>query len=197
MPEEEISQAAQTLVEKYDDGAIAYAKHEANAAFIQGHDDRHAGWLQILATIKKVLDERPPKPPPAPDVCADKPPKPKIRLRDAMAFYDALPAKTRGQFRDVAENDLLALHWGLGLFVRNWLIDKNDCEMLAADLCALRKAYEAGETKFTFNAIEQSAELAGDSFDLQYLHHNDHLSSELVRVLRLREHGKLVLSDTK
>jgi hypothetical protein len=33
---EEISQSAQMLFEKYDDGAIAYAKHEANAAFIQG-----------------------------------------------------------------------------------------------------------------------------------------------------------------
>ena len=52
-----------------------------------------------------------------------------IRLREAIAFYDALPEETKKQCRETTDD--LALHFGLGLFLRNAILCKNDIHMLA------------------------------------------------------------------
>jgi hypothetical protein len=117
---------------------------------------------------------------------------PVIRLRDAIAFYDSLPAKTRKRFCELTDSDFFERHHGFGMMFRNALLWRNDIKLLAAELTIVKEEVENGRNTLTYTHVGNAAQCrAADSFFL----HADSVSSDLMDVLRLREGGKLELLE--
>jgi hypothetical protein len=71
-----------------------------------------------------------------------------IRLREAIAFYDALPEETKKRFRETTDH--FELHFGFGMFLRNAILWKNDISMLAGELWVVRGEVEKGNCRLTY-----------------------------------------------
>jgi hypothetical protein len=113
-----------------------------------------------------------------------------IRLRDAIAFYDGLPEKTKKQFRETTDD--LALHFGFGMFLRNAILWKNDITLLAAELRVVKEEVENGSGRLTYTQVGRMADQRATGW---LLRDPDDVSGDLMDVLRLREGGKLELLE--
>ena len=113
-----------------------------------------------------------------------------IRLRDAIAFYDSLPDKTRKRFR--AATDVSDLHFGFGMFLRNAILWKNDIKLLAVELKVVREEVGKGRSTLTYTQVSDAADRLATG---RFPDHADRVSNALMHVLRLREDGKLELLE--
>ena len=88
--------------------------------------------------------------------------RPIIRLRDAIAFYDSLPDKTRKRFR--AATDVSDLHFGFGMYLRNAILWKNDIKFLAAELKVVRE--DVGKSSVMVHELPGMSPSSGQSLDV-------------------------------
>jgi hypothetical protein len=118
--------------------------------------------------------------------------RPVVTLRQAIAFYDALPEKTRKRFSELTESDLFERHHGFGMMLRNALLWHSDTKLLWAQLTFVKQQVEQGRSSLTYTQIDKAVEQTRAEW---FARHTDSVSSALMDVLRLREDGKLELLE--
>lgn len=116
----------------------------------------------------------------------------KVRLRHALALFDELPEKTRGDFRDIPEAMLPDLRFGFGLFLRNELLRGNALGLLTRELWLVKQAMDGGEADVNLSAIEREAPVGEPSSE-----DPDTISMRLIEILHARARGRVRIDDVR